>query len=304
MEPLLSIEHIAKSYGDKQVLNNINITINQGEIYGLLGPNGAGKTTLLRILHQIIRADRGQVVYKGRRMSAEDCYTHSYLPEERGLYPNMEVGRQLLFFGKLKGLSTSQAKQNLRYWLGELEISHCQHKRLYELSKGMQQKIQFLAAVISNPSFLILDEPFSGFDPVNVELITRQVRRLQQQGCTLLVSTHQMNAAQELCDYVGLLKSGSIIEQGTLEQLQHKFYDQTIRITLPKGVELDAHDLDFSIRSILPSDLSGTTYTIEVSEAVGRHQLLQRLIEHYPIISFMPNLPTLHQIYLQRIQSL
>ena len=203
--PLLQIKNLSKQYGKQCALSGVSLEIPQGSIFGLLGPNGAGKTTLIRILNQIIFPDAGEVLLDGVPLNPTHISHIGYMPEERGLYKNMTVSEQLLYLGQLKGLSRQRANEQLEFWLNRLEIEHWKQKKLQELSKGMAQKVQFVATVLHSPKLLIFDEVFSGLDPINAEIIKDQVLYLREQGATILFSTHRMESVESLCDHIALL---------------------------------------------------------------------------------------------------
>ena len=206
MSHLLEIQNVVKKYGNHTALNQVSMSIPQQGIYGLLGPNGAGKTSLIRIINQIIYPDAGQVLFKGEPLSAKHISQIGYMPEERGLYKSMKVQEQALYLGQLKGLSKAEAKCNMNEWLDRLEIGDWRNKKMEEISKGMAQKVQFLVTVLHQPSLLIFDEPFSGFDPVNANLIKDQILYLKEQGTTIVFSTHRMESVEELCDSIALIQ--------------------------------------------------------------------------------------------------
>ena len=217
---MLELRNISKSFFRKEALNDVSLKVNDGEIFGLLGPNGAGKTTLIRVINQIVEADSGSVRFKGDLMTENDLVKIGYLPEERGLYRGMTVEAHALFLARLRGLSKKDAETKIDYWFDRFEINEWRKKRIEELSKGMAQKVQFICAVLHEPSLLILDEPFSGFDPVNVELIKQELLEMKMKGKTILLSTHNMNSVEEICDRAALIHNAKKIAEGTISELR------------------------------------------------------------------------------------
>ena len=217
---MLEINNISKSFGDYLALDGVSLHVRRGTVFGLLGPNGAGKTTLIRIINHIIRPDNGTLLFDGRPMTDADVMQIGYLPEERGLYKKMRVGEQAIYLARLKGLDKATAEQRLRQWFDRLEIADWWNRRVEELSKGMQQKVQFVVTVLHQPQMLIFDEPFSGFDPVNADLLKREVLRLKEQGATVIFSTHNMPSAEELCDDIALIDHAQVVLSGALADIK------------------------------------------------------------------------------------
>ena len=217
---MLEVRNISKSFYKREALSNVSFKVNKGEIFGLLGPNGAGKTTIIRIINRIIQADEGSVRFNGDLMVADDLAQIGYLPEERGLYKNMTVESHALFLGRLRGLSREDLKAKIEYWFDRFEINEWRKKRIEELSKGMAQKVQFICAVLHEPNLLILDEPFSGFDPINVELIKNELIEMKASGKTIVLSTHNMKSVEEICDRVVLIDAAKKVAEGSVSELQ------------------------------------------------------------------------------------
>jgi ABC-2 type transport system ATP-binding protein len=232
---ILRVENIVKQYAGHRALDDISIATKQGEIFGLLGPNGAGKTSLIRIINQITGPDEGRVLLNGKEITREDISQIGYLPEERGLYKKMKVGDQALYFARLKGMSKSEAKQKLKFWFEKFDITDWANKKVEELSKGMAQKIQFITTVLHEPKLLILDEPFSGFDPINTELIKGEILRLKENGTSIMLSTHNMNSVEEICDSIALINDSKLIVSGSLESVKEQYSSDTYAIQF-KGV--------------------------------------------------------------------
>ena len=219
---LLTIENVSKSFAKHTALDDVSLTIPQGSIYGLLGPNGAGKTTLLRIINRITAPDKGRVLFDGHPITPQDVYSIGYLPEERGLYKKMKVGEQAIFFARLKGMSKSEATSKLREWFDKFGINEWWNKEVGELSKGMAQKMQFIVTVMHNPKLLIFDEPFSGFDPINANLLKSEILELRDKGATRIFSTHNMSSVEEICDHITLINKSRNILSGNVEEIRHK----------------------------------------------------------------------------------
>ena len=223
----LVAENITKRYADHLALNDVSISIPKGSIYGLLGPNGAGKTTLIRIINQIINADEGRIFINGEPLRADHIGIIGYLPEERGLYKKLKVGEQLIYFAQLRGLSRSDAMAKIKYWIEKFEIKDWWSKKIEDLSKGMAQKVQFISTVLHSPDLIILDEPFSGFDPVNANLIRDEILELRQKGSTIIFSTHRMETVEELCDYIALINKSKKILEGPKKEVKDRFKTNT-----------------------------------------------------------------------------
>ena len=220
---LLTVEHVSKHYAAHTALSDVSLEIPKGSVYGLLGPNGAGKTTLIRIINRITAPDEGRVLMGGRELQAEDIYRIGYLPEERGLYKKMKVGEQALFFARLKGLSRRDALKGLKVWFEKFGIESWWDKKVEELSKGMAQKVQFIVTVLHEPELLIFDEPFSGFDPINANLLKEEILALRDKGATIIFSTHNMSSVEELCDHITLINKSKNILSGNVEEIRRSY---------------------------------------------------------------------------------
>lgn len=232
---IIKANNITKRFTNHTALDNVTVNIPEGSIYGLLGPNGAGKTTLIRIINHITAPDSGEVWFDGHRLQADDVAHIGYLPEERGLYKKMRVGDQALFFAKLKGLKTKEAVAELKIWFERFGIMDWWNKKVEELSKGMAQKVQFIVTVLHRPKLLIFDEPFSGFDPINAELLKREILALRDEGATIIFSTHNMSSVEEICDNITLINKSRNILSGNVEELRRKYFDGRYDITLSDG---------------------------------------------------------------------
>ena len=232
MENILVAENIDKSFGDFKALNNVNIQVPKQSIFGLLGPNGAGKTTFIRIINQITMPDNGTIRFDGKKLQPDDVHYIGYLPEERGLYKRMKVGEQALYLAQLKGMSKSDAKQRLKYWFDKFEIGDWWNKKVEELSKGMAQKVQFIITVLHQPKLLIFDEPFSGFDPINANLIKDEILNLKNEGSSIIFSTHRMESVEELCEYIALIDKANKVLDGKLVDIKKEFKTNTYEVGL------------------------------------------------------------------------
>ena len=234
---LIEIRDVCKSFGEKVALDHVSIDVPQGKIYGLLGPNGAGKTTAIRIVNRITIPTSGEVLFDGRRITDADVARIGYLPEERGLYRKMEVGDQALYLAQLKGMTVRDATRELKEWFVRFGIQDWWKKKVEELSKGMAQKVQFITTVVHKPSLMILDEPFSGFDPVNAELIRSEILRLRDEGATIILSTHNMESVEELCDEITLINRSRVVISGGVDEIRHRYGEDNVEIVYTEGVE-------------------------------------------------------------------
>ena len=279
----LEINNVSKTYGTKKVLNDISIKVPQQSIYGLLGPNGAGKTTLIRILNQITMPDSGQVLLNGKPLCPNDIANIGYLPEERGLYKKMKVGEQAIYLAQLKGLDRKEAEKRLRHWFIKFEIATWWDKKVEELSKGMQQKVQFIVTVVHEPKLLIFDEPFSGFDPINVNLLKNEILELRDKGATILFSTHNMSSVEELCDNIMLINKGEKILEGSVYDIKQQYKNHT-------------YDVVYK-----PFDGSGETrLTVSSTEP---NKLIGDIISKGELVSFNEILPSMNEIFINLVSS-
>lgn len=293
---MLQITGLNKSYGNHQALKDVDMSVPSGVVFGLLGPNGAGKTTLIRIVNQIIEQDSGVVELDGKILSPSDIRKIGYLPEERGLYKKMKVWDQLLYFAQLKDLPPNEAKLQIKSWLEKLDLGAWRDKKIEDLSKGMAQKVQFISTVIHRPSLLILDEPFSGFDPVNAEIIKNEILELKEKGTTVILSTHRMESVELLCDHVAMINRSRKILDGTIQQVKNSFRPEVFEITLtqlkqtipqewiPRQVEDHWH---FSL------PLSGKT----------PNQLLSELMELGEVLVFREKIPSMEEIFIHQVKA-
>jgi ABC-2 type transport system ATP-binding protein len=295
---VLKAEHITKQYESHKALNDVSISVPEGSIYGLLGPNGAGKTSLIRIITQITAADEGRILINGEPLQPRHISTIGYLPEERGLYKKMEVGEQLMYFAQLKGLSRKEAMFRLKNWMERFDIKSWWRKKVEELSKGMQQKVQFIATVIHQPSLIILDEPFSGFDPVNAGIITDEILRLQHEGSSIIFSTHRMETVEQLCDHIALLNKSEKVLEGEVEEIRSRYKTNTFEVDY-NGQVLQPCEL-FSVEQhgIRGNLLSAT---IKVNTASNPNDILKYLIQQVEVHGFTEHIPGMNEIFIQLV---
>ncbi|EOZ99726.1 ABC transporter, ATP-binding protein [Indibacter alkaliphilus LW1] len=293
---LLEIKNLSKVYGKNKALSHVDLNIPKGVIYGLLGPNGAGKTTLIRIINQIIEADSGTVEFKGERLNPKHISYIGYLPEERGLYKKMKVWDQLIYFARLKGLSGTKAVEKVRFWLDKLDISTWKDKRIDDLSKGMAQKVQFISTIIHEPELLILDEPFSGFDPMNAEIIKNEILELKEKGITIMLSTHRMESVELLCDHVAMINKSKKILDGKLVEIKQTFRPNQYKVKLiSNGCRLP-EELNFTENGNLLEfnlKLNGST----------TNACLENLMQYGEVVGFSETLPSIEEIFIQQVKA-
>ena len=303
MDFLLQAKGLTRRYKDKVALNNFSINIPHGSIYGLLGPNGAGKTTFIRIVNQITAPDSGTILLNGEPLTNKTIGQVGYMPEERGLYKNMIVGEQALYFAKLKGLSTAEAKKRTEYWFEKLDMMSWWNKKLSELSKGMGQKVQFVITVIHNPSLLIFDEPFSGFDPVNAQIIANEILELRDKGTTIIFSTHRMESVEEMCDHVALINQSNKVLDGTIEEVRNQFKTGKFQIQLN---EIQADDLQNLANQFDISDVQTinqrTEFNLLYNKDIPTNQILQQLMQIGQVHQFKEIIPSMNDVFLEAVK--
>jgi ABC-2 type transport system ATP-binding protein len=280
-------------------LDDVSIQIPKGSIFGLLGPNGAGKTSLIRIITQITAPDEGKVFFNGETLSPRHIGRIGYLPEERGLYKKMKVGEQLLYLAQLKGMSKAEASDRLKVWFKKFEIQNWWSKNVEDLSKGMAQKIQFVATVLHEPELLILDEPFTGFDPVNANLIKDEILKLRDKGCTIIFSTHRMESVEELCDYIALINKSQKILDGPTRQIKNQYKTNTY-VVEGEGKLVSLPSV-FDIRSMPDSEEGMFKAIIRIPPDVAPNQLLEALIPQVQIHSFVEHVPSMNEIFIRNV---
>lgn len=306
MANILEVEKVVKQYGDYTALNEVSLSVPKGSIYGLLGPNGAGKTSLIRIINQITMPDAGQVFLDGEKLNPDHIRHIGYMPEERGLYKTMKVGEQCLYLAQLKGLSKTEAKAQLDYWFDKLEIKGWWNKKIQELSKGMAQKIQFVVTVLHKPKLLIFDEPFSGFDPVNANLIKDEILELKKNGSTIIFSTHRMESVEELCDDIALIHKSNKLIEGKLIDVKRQYRSNTFEVgVLTSNVEGLMYDLTQKFQ-IAQTDFKSLNDELKLDVQIGNaapNDLLHLLSQRGQVTHFVEKIPSVNDIFIQTVKN-
>ncbi len=295
--------NISKRFDKHQALDDVSIEIKDQSIYGLLGPNGAGKTTLIRIINMISAADGGQVLLDGKPMRQNDIIKIGYLPEERGLYKKMKVGEQAMYLARLKGMSSHDARARLKYWFEKFEIASWWDKKVEDLSKGMQQKVQFIVTILHEPKLLIFDEPFSGFDPINVNLLKEEILNLQKQGATIIFSTHNMASVEELCDHIALINQGKLVLSGEIHHIKEKFKSNLFELIYRADVEI-GHLLNPQQFSIVENHSNHNHQIARIKildTSVRSNDLLKQMMSGAEIVSFHEILPSVNDIFIREV---
>lgn len=304
MSNILEVQNVTKQYADYKALNGVSLQVPKGSIYGLLGPNGAGKTTLIRIINQITMPDSGTVLFDGKPLSPEDVHYIGYLPEERGLYKSMKVGEQCLYLAQLKGLSKQDAQAQLKYWFEKFEIQEWWHKKIQELSKGMAQKIQFVVTVLHKPKLLILDEPFSGFDPVNANLIKDEIIELNKQGTSVIFSTHRMESVEEMCDHIALIHKSNKLIEGKLSEVKRQYRSNTFEVgVLTQNVEGLMYQLTQKF-TVGQTNFKSLNDDLKLEVQLGEHtsnELLSILTHNGQVTHFVEKIPSVNDIFIQTV---
>ena len=297
---MLSVRNITKSYVDHKALDNVSLDIRKGSIFGLLGPNGAGKTSMIRIINQIINQDEGEIFIDEKKITYDDVRKIGYMPEERGLYKKMKVGDFLLFMGKLKGLSRDKCIDSAADWFENLEVSNWWKKNIEDLSKGMSQKVQFISTVIHNPDLIILDEPFSGFDPVNANLVKKNLLRLKEEGKTIIFSTHRLESVDELCDHLAMINNSKKILDGNTDEIKMNAKSDTYILKHDKKIE--SNDQLFHV--ISQNKLSRNVYESELSLKKGKsyRNMFSEISKEIEIISFEQKVPNMNDIFIMKVE--
>ncbi|RNC66499.1 ABC transporter ATP-binding protein [Proteiniphilum sp. X52] len=295
----LETANVVKQYANHLALNNVSIQVPRGTVFGLLGPNGAGKTTLIRIITRITAPDSGEVKIDGRPSKAEDVYRIGYLPEERGLYKKMKVGEQAMYLAQLRGLSKKEAHRELMIWFKRFDIMGWYNRKVEELSKGMQQKVQFISTVIHNPDLLIFDEPFSGFDPVNADIVKREVLRLRDEGKTIILSTHNMESVEELCDNIALIHQSQVVLQGKVFAIRKEHRPNIFRFRL-MGNEFDLEHPSFTLLSKEPYH-EFIDLRIQKQGDISSNDLVRLILARYEVVSYDEELPTMNDVFIRTV---
>lgn len=301
---MLQANHVTKTYsaGKKIALQDFSIHVPKASVYGLLGPNGAGKTTFIRIINQITQADSGEIFINGEKLNPHHIKDIGYMPEERGLYKNMTVGDQILYFGALKGMKKQDALSQAKYWFDRLEIEQWWNKKLSELSKGMAQKIQFVVTVLHQPKLLILDEPFSGFDPVNANLVKDQILQLKEQGTTIILSTHRMESVEELCDSVALINKSRKILDGKVFEVREKFKQNLFKVVLSDVNAENLEKLKNQYQLVNIHDQHGLI-SFDLNYNEDQNLLLNDLMKAGKIRSFDEKIPSMNEVFITAVSS-
>ncbi|GAB3957994.1 ABC transporter ATP-binding protein [Spirosoma harenae] len=299
MTNILETHHIVKQYAAHRALDDVSLSVPKGCIFGLLGPNGAGKTSLIRIINQITAPDSGEVILDGEHLKPDHIKRIGYLPEERGLYKKMKVGEQLLYLAQLKGLSEKQAMEMLKTWFVKFDIKTWWNKQIQDLSKGMQQKVQFVATVMHDPDLIILDEPFSGFDPINANLIKDEILELRERGKTIIFSTHRMESVEELCDYIALINRSHKVLDGAKRAIKEQFKTHTYHVDY-QG-ELVGLPVVFEVLHTRLQDDGFSRSDIKIPPDASVNDLIRHLIDHVTIRSFGENIPSMNDIFIQTV---
>lgn len=306
MDNILEVDHVSKHYSSKTALDDVTLSVPRGSVYGLLGPNGAGKTTLIRIINHITAPDSGKIIFDGHELKADDVASIGYLPEERGLYKKMKVGEQAIFFARLKGMSKQDAEQSLRHWFEKFEIGDWWNKKVEELSKGMAQKVQFIVTVLHRPKLLIFDEPFSGFDPINANLLKNEIMELHRQGSTVIFSTHNMASVDELCDEITLINDSRNILSGNVAEIRRREWgkryrvqftgnaDEVLRMTAPLTSRMDLLPVEDELLKTAVVVPSGDGTIRPVIEAINSCS---------DIYSIQPIMPSMEDIFISTVNT-
>lgn len=298
---IIQCKDVCKSFGDKVALDHVSVDIPEGKIFGLLGPNGAGKTTLIRIINRITIPNSGSVLFNGKPITQDDVERIGYLPEERGLYRKMKVGEQAMYFARLKGMSTREAGAELKKWFVRFGIESWWNKKVEELSKGMAQKVQFITTVVHKPSLLILDEPFSGFDPVNAQIIREEILRLKDNGATIILSTHNMESVEELCDNIALINKSHVVVEGGVSEIRHKYGNNNVELVYTASGPVASAEGVYKVLS--DTDDSGRhTAVLSLEDGHTPNDALVSLLGHdIAVNSFKELVPRMNDIFIKLV---
>ncbi|HKJ41018.1 MAG TPA: ATP-binding cassette domain-containing protein, partial [Sunxiuqinia sp.] len=298
-----SASNVIKDYAGHRALDEVSISVKENSIFGLLGPNGAGKTTLIRIINQITAPDQGVLHFRGQRLKSSDIQYIGYLPEERGLYKKMKVGEQALYLAQLKGLSKQDALKNLKYWFEKFEIQPWWNKKIEELSKGMQQKIQFVTTVVHKPKLLIFDEPFSGFDPINTNLLKNEILNLKNDGATIIFSTHNMASVEEICDHIALINKSKKILDGEIDSIKEQYKSDVYEIetNAPHDVTAEFSRNGFQL---IEYELKGKKQRVkfQLENETNSNELLQKLMSKMEVSAFREVIPSMNEVFIKVVE--
>lgn len=300
-ESFLEARQVTKRYANHTALEEVSIQVPKGQVFGLLGPNGAGKTTLIRIINRITAPDAGEVWFDGHLSQPQDIYSIGYLPEERGLYKKMKVGEQAVYLAQLKGLSRQEAKKRLTDWFERFDIMPWWNKKLEELSKGMQQKVQFVITVLHRPPLLIFDEPFSGFDPVNAELLKREILKLKEEGHTIIFSTHNMASVEEICDHIALINHSKVVLQGAVKDIRSQYKSNQYELTVRSGNPLPESDA-FKVVDSQVVDTQTVSYKLRKLTSISNSEMLSLIGAQTEIIQFSECIPSMNDIFIRTVE--
>ena len=298
---LFEAKNVTKKYGDQLALDRVSISVPEQSIYGLLGPNGAGKTTLIRIINQITGPDSGELFLDGKKLKPEDVQLIGYLPEERGLYKKMKVGEQALYFARLKGLSKDEAMKRLKYWFQKLDIIDWWGKKIEELSKGMAQKVQFVTTVLHEPKLLIFDEPFTGFDPLNTNIIKKEILLLRERGATIIFSTHNMESVEELCDNITLIDKAKTLLEGSVHEIRSQWAAHEYDIVFDGDVKIEGNG-HYNILS-QRKETDKSILRLKTTSDITTNDILQTLMKSGSLVSFNPALPSMNEIFIRVVEA-
>jgi ABC-2 type transport system ATP-binding protein len=298
---LFEAKNITKQFGTQLALDNVSISVPEQCIYGLLGPNGAGKTTLIRIINQITGPDSGELFLNGKKLRPEDVQVIGYLPEERGLYKKMKVGEQALYLAQLKGLSKSEAMRRLKYWFKKLEIVEWWGKKVEELSKGMAQKVQFITTILHEPQLLIFDEPFTGFDPLNTNVVKNEILFLRERGATIIFSTHNMGSVEELCDNITLIDKAKTILEGRVDEIRKAWAANEYDLVFEGAVDISDNNHYTILNKTHENDKS--IMRLKTKDNIATNDILQIMMKAGKIISFNPALPSMNEIFIRVVEA-
>ena len=302
MEYLFRAEHISKSYTGHKALSDVSIEVPKGRIFGLLGPNGAGKTTLIRIINQIIAPDEGELFYGNEQLKAHHVHNIGYLPEERGLYKKMKLGEQAIYLARLKGVPEHQSKKLLKEWFEKFDLLPWWNKKVEELSKGMAQKVQFIITILHKPALLIFDEPFSGFDPINVNLIKQEILKLRDEGTTIIFSTHNMGSVEELCDHIALINKSEKILDGNVRQIKKDFSTNIFQLELGqmKGPAEQMFDHRFELIKATPHN-GLNSVRVKILREADSNELISQVLPYAQVVSFSELTPSMNDIFIKTV---
>lgn len=300
MNNLIEASGIVKHFDGHTALDGVDLNIPEGTIYGLLGPNGAGKTTLIRIINQIIAPDSGVVLLNGKPLQPDDVMRVGYLPEERGLYKKMKVIDHIVYLGRLKGMTSHDARTEAMKWLKRMDLEEWTNKKIEALSKGMAQKVQFIGTVVHRPPLMIFDEPFSGFDPVNAEHLKQEIIKLNREGSTILFSTHNMASVEEVCNEISLINHAQVVLQGNVAEVRRRFRKSIFKVHVAEPVIAPNAEL-YTIAGIEPNVMGGSTTMMNLMPGVTMRQVIEYLNPRYNILGFEELLPTMHEIFIETV---